>query len=125
MSTPALISSIVDFSSNTTLAEHSVISLDRTVSASPIHTTTWNHHTDPTGQFFSGIWASEIGAMNISYTEEELCVILEGKVKLTANDGSSIIFGPGSTFVIPAGFKGVWETLEPVKKIYAIWQAKK
>jgi uncharacterized cupin superfamily protein len=122
MSTPVLISAIVDFSIHTTLAEQAVISLDRTVSASPIHTTTWSHYTDPTGQFFSGIWASEIGAMKISYTEEELCVILEGRVKLTANDGSSIIFGPGSTFVIPAGFKGIWETLEPVKKIYAIWQ---
>ena len=124
MSTPALISAIVDFSTQTTLAEHAVISSDRMISSNPIHTTTWNHYTDPTGQFFSGIWASDIGAMNISYTEEELCVILEGKVKLTAADGSSLVFGPGGAFVIPAGFKGIWETLEPVKKIYTIWQAK-
>ena len=33
-------------------------------------------------------------------------------------------FGAGSTFALPAGFKGTWETLEPVKKIYVIWQAK-
>jgi uncharacterized cupin superfamily protein len=124
MPTPASISAIVDFSTQTTLAEHAVISSERTVSPNPIHTTTWNHYTDPSGQFFSGIWASDIGAMNISYTEEELCVLLEGKVKLTAGDGSSLVFGPGSTFVIPAGFKGIWETLEPVKKIYTIWQAK-
>jgi uncharacterized cupin superfamily protein len=27
-------------------------------------------------------------------------------------------------FVLPDGFKGTWETLEPVKKIYVIWQSK-
>jgi uncharacterized cupin superfamily protein len=25
---------------------------------------------------------------------------------------------------LPDGFKGTWETLEPVKKIYVIWQSK-
>ena len=124
MSKAALISAIVDFSAQATPAEMAVISADRTLSVNPIKTTTWNHYTDPTEQFFAGIWASEVGAMKISYTEEELCVILEGKVRLTAEDGSSVEFGPGNTFVIPAGFKGIWETLEPVKKIYTIWQAK-
>jgi uncharacterized cupin superfamily protein len=124
MNTPALIAAIIDFSTQTSLPELAVISNERTVSVNPVHTTTWNHYTDPSGQFFSGIWEADIGTMKIAYTEEELCVILEGKVKLTASDGSSLVFGPGSTFVIPAGFQGIWETLEPVKKIYAIWQAK-
>jgi uncharacterized cupin superfamily protein len=26
--------------------------------------------------------------------------------------------------VIPAGFKGTWETLKPIRKWYAIWQPK-
>jgi uncharacterized cupin superfamily protein len=119
-----LVSAIIDFSAQITPAEHAVVAADRTLSPKPIQTTTWNNYTDPTEQFFAGIWASSVGVMKISYTEEELCVILEGKVKLTANDGSSVVFGPGSTFVIPAGFIGTWETLEPVKKIYTIWQAK-
>ena len=124
MAQSTLISTIINFSAQTTPPELAVVAADRTISANPIHTSTWNYYTDPSEQFFAGIWASEIGTMKISYTEEELCVILEGKVKLTANDGSSIVFGPGSTFVIPAGFNGIWETLEPVKKIYTIWQAK-
>jgi uncharacterized cupin superfamily protein len=124
MAKTTLISAIIDFSAQTTLAEESVVAKERTITTNPIQTTTWNHYTDPTEQFFAGIWASDVGAMKISYTEEELCVILEGKIKLTAHDGSSIVFGPGSTFVIPAGFQGIWETLEPVKKIYTIWQAK-
>ena len=124
MSTTSLISTIIDFSVQTTPAVQAVVAAERSLSVSPVQTTTWNHYTDPTEQFFAGIWASNVGAMKVSYTEEELCVILEGKVKLTAEDGTSVEFGPGSTFVIPAGFKGIWETLEPVKKIYTIWQAK-
>ena len=58
------------------------------------------------------------------YIEEEVCIILEGRVRLTDLSGNAKEFGAGSTFVLPAGFKGTWETLEPVKKIYVIWQAK-
>ena len=85
---------------------------------------TYNHYTDPSVQFFAGIWQSSVGAKSVSYTEEEVCVILEGRVRLTDLDGNAKEFGAGSTFVLPAGFKGTWETLEPVKKIYVIWQAK-
>lgn len=33
---------------------------------------------------------------------------------------------PGNpvAFVIPSGFKGSWETVEPLKKYYACYQAK-
>jgi uncharacterized cupin superfamily protein len=62
--------------------------------------------------------------MKVSYTEEELCVLLEGRIRLIDSSGAAREFGRGSTFVIPAGFEGVWETIEPVKKIYTIWQVK-
>ena len=83
-----------------------------------------NHYTDPTEQFFAGIWQSSVGAKTVNYTEEEICVILEGRVRLTDLAGNAKEFGAGSTFALPAGFKGTWETLEAVKKIYVIWQAK-
>lgn len=89
-----------------------------------INTVTLNHYTDPTEQFFAGIWQSSIGAKAVNYTEEEVCVILEGRVRLTDLNGNAKGFGAGSTFALPAGFKGTWETLEPVKKVYVIWQAK-
>ena len=53
-----------------------------------------------------------------------MCVILEGRVRLTDLQGNAKEFAAGSTFVLPAGFKGTWETLEAVKKIYVIWQSK-
>ena len=117
------IDSVVDFSSHAATVEETVIAPERMVTHAPCHTQTWNHYTDPTEQFFSGIWASGVGAFKISYSEEELCVLLEGRVRLTDSSGQAREFGPGGAFVIPAGFVGVWENLEPVKKIYAIWQA--
>jgi uncharacterized cupin superfamily protein len=89
-----------------------------------INTVTLNHYTDPTEQFFAGIWQSSVGAKTVNYTEEEVCIILEGRVRLTDLNGNAKEFGAGSTFALPAGFKGTWETLEPVKKVYVIWQAK-
>jgi uncharacterized cupin superfamily protein len=41
-------------------------------------------------------------------------------VRLTTDDGRSWTFGPGECFVVPAGFNGLWETLEPARKFYAI-----
>ena len=38
-------------------------------------------------------------------------------VKLKVTNGSRTV-----AFVIPAGFKGTWETLKPVRKWYVIWQ---
>lgn len=83
-------------------------------------TTTQNFYTDATGSFFSGIWTSTKGKWPVSYTEEEFVYLLSGKVKLTAANGKSQSFKKGEAFMIPAGFKGTWETLAPIKKFYAI-----
>jgi uncharacterized protein len=124
MTAPKLIDALCDFATNTVTPEEDVVAAERMISSEPSRTTTWNHYTDPTEQFFAGIWSSTVGAMKVTYTEEEQCYILEGRCRLTDINGASKEFGPGSAFVIPAGFEGVWDTLEPVKKIYTIWQPK-
>jgi uncharacterized cupin superfamily protein len=55
----------------------------------------------------------------VAYTEPELCVILEGRVRLADASGSAE-FGPGDAFVIASGFRGTWESIGRVTKIYAI-----
>jgi len=84
-----------------------------------------NYFTDGTGQFFSGIWESSPGKWRISYSESEFCGILSGRVILTGADGKPHEFKAGDAFVIPAGFEGTWETVESVRKWYAIFEAKK
>jgi len=124
------INDVIDFATNQVEAEHGIVPQDRVVAGVAsdanveINMTTLNHYTDPTEQFFAGIWHSSVGAKTVNYTEEEVCHILEGRVRLTDEAGNAKEFGAGSTFVLPAGFKGIWETIEPIKKIYVIWQAK-
>ena len=83
-----------------------------------------NYFTDQSGQFFAGIWESTVGKWPVSYSESEFCAILEGKCVLTDAAGKAETFVKGESFVIPSGFVGTWETMEPLKKLYAIFEAK-
>lgn len=80
-----------------------------------------NAFDSPDAKFSTGVWHGEPGRWRVSYTEHELCVILKGRVVLTGDDGSRTECGPGQSFVVPGGFTGTWENLEPVEKIYAIY----
>jgi len=79
-------------------------------------TTTHEWYSDPSGYFRSGFSAAEPGRAEIHYTKDELCVLLDGVVRLTDADGRVETYRQGDTFLIPKGFKGVWETVEPVCK---------
>jgi uncharacterized cupin superfamily protein len=81
-----------------------------------------NLFTDATGTFFSGIWSSTRGAWRVSYTENELCVLTQGRVRISDAQGRSWTFGPGDCFVVSAGFEGLWEVLEDAQKFYAIYE---
>jgi uncharacterized cupin superfamily protein len=80
----------------------------------------WNAFSDPSGRFHAGHWQAEPGALRVTYTETELCVLIEGRVRLTDAGGAAVEYGPGEAFVIAAGFEGVWESIGRVTKIYAI-----
>jgi uncharacterized cupin superfamily protein len=81
-----------------------------------------NVYADSGGRFFAGRWSSGVGAWRVSYTEHELCVITEGRIRLTGADGDCQEFGPGDCFVVPAGYQGLWEVLVPAAKFYAIYE---
>lgn len=81
-----------------------------------------NVYTDSGGHFYAGRWSSGVGAWQVRYTENELCVITRGRIRLTGADGDRQEFGPGDCFVVPAGYEGLWEVLEPAAKFYAIYE---
>jgi uncharacterized cupin superfamily protein len=81
-----------------------------------------NLYTDAGGRFHGGIWRSSTGAWRVRYTENELCVLTEGRVRISDDHGRTWTFGPGDCFVMPAGFDGLWEVLEPARKFYAIYE---
>jgi uncharacterized cupin superfamily protein len=76
----------------------------------------------PDGQFSCGVWSCERGAWRIEFSahKDEYFHVLEGRLQITGADGVAIAFGPGQAGVIPAGFQGVFEVLEPVRKHYVV-----
>ena len=94
------------------------------ISGAPV-TRLQNYFTDATGQFFSGIWESTPGKWPVDYTEDEFCLLLAGTVELIDARGRSARFKAGDAFVIASGFKGTWETVDPVKKLYAVYEKPK
>ena len=81
---------------------------------------TWNAFSDPAGRFHCGHWQAEPGTLAVDYTETEFCLILEGRVRLTDDQGASADFAPGDAFVVAAGFRGTWQSIGRVTKLYAI-----
>jgi uncharacterized protein len=94
---------------------------DRLIDGTPEHRVS-NYFTDSTGQFFAGRWSSTKGKWRVRYTENELCVMMAGRVVLTSDDGAASSFGAGDAFVVPAGFSGTWEVIVDCTKIYAIFE---
>ncbi|MGB8327795.1 MAG: cupin domain-containing protein [Steroidobacteraceae bacterium] len=84
-----------------------------------------NYYGDASGQFFAGRWTSTRGAWRVQYGEHEFCHILKGRVRIESATGVATTFGPGDSFVVPAGFAGTWEVLEDCEKFYAIFEAKR
>ena len=116
--------SIVHFATAPAEVTHSAPGPERLLSGDPKQVVR-NFFSDATGQFFAGVWESTPGRWRVSYTEDEFCCITRGRVRIEDGRGASWTFAAGDAFVIPAGFIGVWEVLEPTAKFYAIFEASK
>lgn len=81
-----------------------------------------NGFSSADGRFNCGVWTGQVGTWRVSFTENEFCHLLEGVVVVTAADGTARTFTAGDAFVMPAGFVGTWEVVEPAKKLYAVYE---
>lgn len=98
---------------------------ERLVKGNPLRTT-WEHYSNPSGEVSCGVWACEPGAWRIAFDEcsDEYFHVLEGRIRIADAEGNAREFGPGDACVIPAGFNGTFEVLEPVKKHYMMVKRK-
>lgn len=85
-------------------------------------TSTRNDYSNGAGKFHCGVWTSTKGTWTVNYGEDEFIILLAGVVKLTPKGGRAKTYKAGDAFVIPKGFEGTWETVEPIRKYYAIAQ---
>ena len=102
--------------------EEYLLPAEKLVSGNPKQVV-WNAYSDASGKFFAGIWQSEVGKWRIRYAEEEYCHLLQGVSVITDEHGNAVTVSAGDRFVIPRGFAGAWEVLEPTRKIYVIYEA--
>ena len=102
-------------------AEEYLPDADKIVAGNPAQLI-WHCYDNKDETFGAGIWQGEPGSHKVSYTEEEVCFLLEGKVVVSDDDGNEINLSKGDMFAIPAGFNGVWTTLETAKKLYVIYE---
>ena len=94
---------------------------DRLLAGNP-QRTTWEHFLTANGDLSAGIWACEPGAWKIAFPvgKDEFFCVIEGRLRITDDDGDAAEFGPGDACVIPAGFTGTFEVLEAVRKHYVV-----
>ena len=117
------IATIVDFSTAKTQADRFSPAPEKVLKGNPeqvIH----NHYDSPCGQMSAGVWEGAVGQWTVNYTEHEYCEILQGVSVLRDQEGNAKTLRAGDRFVIPAGFSGTWEVLEPCRKVYVVFEQK-
>ena len=63
------------------------------------------------------IWKCEPSSFDWEYTEQEMCLIIEGKVTVT-DENDSVSFGPGDYVIFPQDLECNWHVNEAVAKYY-------
>ncbi len=114
---------IIDFATASGSWERSQPAADRLIAGNPAQTVQ-NLFSDDSNQFFAGCWESTPGTWRVRYTENEFCHLLAGRIRIADEAGNSWTFAAGASFVVPAGFIGIWEVIEPARKLYAIFAAR-
>jgi uncharacterized cupin superfamily protein len=109
------------FEASTAAVEEYFLPGDKLIHGNP-RQCVWKHYADGSGKFFAGVWSSEVGKWRISYTEEEYCQILQGKSIIADAAGNATTVSTGDSVVVPRGFVGTWEVVEPTRKIYVIYE---
>jgi hypothetical protein len=92
---------------------------DRRVQGAPLRRTWWAHEAQGVS---SGIWSCEPGRWRIAFApnKQEFFHVLEGRVRLHDASGRFDDIGPGEAAMIPPGFEGEFEVLEPVRKHFVV-----
>ena len=117
------IQNIVDFSQAATEPERYRPAPEKILQGDP-EQTLYNHYNSPCQQMSAGVWEGAVGQWKVNYSEHEYCEILQGVSVLRDHDGNAKTLRVGDRFVIPAGFSGTWEVLEPCRKVYVVFEAK-
>lgn len=75
--------------------------------------------TTPDGRTETGVWECDPGTFSaVRSGRSEVCQITAGRATVTGEDGVVAEVGPGSTLVLPDGWRGTWTVHETIRKLY-------
>lgn len=73
------------------------------------------------GSVHTGVWEATAGEhLSIKNESFEFCHLLAGKAELIEEGKEPRTFVAGDSFIMKPGYRGVWRTIETVRKIYVI-----
>lgn len=84
--------------------------------------TTWRHFSSPDGTMHAGLWQSTAGKWRMDYQRWEFMSVQSGECVIEHEDGKLLRLRAGSTLVIEPGFKGTWQVIETMRKLYYVRQ---
>ncbi|MCQ4161252.1 cupin domain-containing protein [Roseomonas sp. GC11] len=91
---------------------------ERLISGDPSFRT-WLQDSSKDGRIRTGVWEATPGeTLSIKGEGFEFCHILEGVIELVEEGQAPVRYKAGDSFVMKPGYRGVWRTLETVRKIY-------
>jgi len=64
------------------------------------------------------IWTCGVSTFPWTYDQPETCLLLEGDVTVTPEDGEPVRFGAGDLVVFAQGLRCTWAVQAPVRKHY-------
>lgn len=67
-----------------------------------------------------GMWQCTAGSWRCDVEKDEFCYFLSGKAVYTADDGTVTEVQAGYAGAFPAGWAGVCEVIETVRKVYMV-----
>ena len=66
------------------------------------------------------IWEKEESEFPWEYSDNETCLILEGDVTITNEEGEDFQFGQGDYIIFPKGLRCTWKINKDVRKHYKL-----
>lgn len=114
-------SHMILFSERSVAVQQDRPAADRKVSGDPLRST-WNLFDSASGDMSAGIWRSEPGSWKVVFgaQEDEFFYVTQGRCRVVDAQGGAKEVGAGDALLIPGGFTGVFEVLEPLEKYYVI-----
>ena len=74
------------------------------------------------GRETRGVWSCTRGSFHWTFDTDETAVILQGRVTVQMEDGTTLDLRPGDLAVFPRGQRSVWTIVEDLRKAYVLYR---